>query len=106
MAVGPESFAGDDVLEAIAVHVDQRQRMQLREGNSVRIGFGTTVEDQVLFKVDLAIQFYLFIPGQAVTMCVEAGNDIVKAVSIDVIDQHLSGGRKGERMFFPDRITG
>src|SRR6266478_3689378 len=41
---------------------------------------------------DVAVGSHLLIPGQAVAVGIEAGDDITQSVTIDVIDEHLSGG--------------
>src|ERR1017187_2864583 len=81
--------------------------MRLRELDAVTVLRSVFVEDDVLAEGDVAILAHLLIPGEPIAVAVDAGDDIVQAVAVDVIDEHLRGsGREGERMLDPDGIVG
>ena len=81
--------------------------MQLRKSDAITIRRGAFVQDGVLAETDLAVFFDLFIPGKAVAVSVDAGDDVVEAIAVDIVDVHLRAA-SGERigMFNPDRIAG
>src|SRR5262249_27955422 len=100
----PKAFAGDDVFESVAVNINQVHGVELSKGDAITVGCGTFIQDGVLAKTDLAVLLDLFIPGKAIAMSVDAGDDVVEAIAIDVIDIHLRApGGEGIRMFDPDR---
>src|SRR5262245_1873611 len=47
-AVGPEAFAGDDIFETVAVHINQVDGMQLTKGHAVTICCRALVQDGML----------------------------------------------------------
>src|SRR5678815_5013244 len=67
-AMSPKSFTGHNILQAIAIHVDQLDRMELGKTNAIGIGDRPFVEDQMLAESDLTAFFDLFIPSQPITM--------------------------------------
>src|SRR5581483_11882527 len=72
---------------------------------------GSGAGDHVLFEADFAIGAHLLIPNDAVAMGIEAGDDVVESIAIDIIGEHLRGPRgsrarrEWERMEFPNRIA-
>ena len=97
--VGVESFAGDDVLDAVAIDIDAGHGVGLAEADSVGVSLGFVGHDAVLFKTDFSILFDLFIPRESVAVSVEGGDEIVIAIAIDVIGEHLGSsffGGEGE----------
>src|SRR5438045_8979131 len=106
MAVSPEPLAGHDVLQAVAIDINQVERVKLGKGDAVRVRFRLAIEDEMLLERDLAALLDLFVPGKSITVSIQARDDVIETVSIDIIHQHLRRpGRKGNRMFCPNRIT-
>src|SRR5438105_291551 len=82
--------------------------MDLREGNAILIRPGVSIENKMLLKSDLSTVFDLLIPGQPVSMRIDARDNIIQTVSIHIIDQHLRAtltAAKLEWVMFPDRIA-
>ena len=110
-AVRPETFAGDDVLQAVAIHVDEIDRMDLGELHAVAVLARLFVDEDVLGELDLAVFLLrqLFIPGEAETMRRKAGDDVVPPVAVHIIGIHLRaavGRGEGELVLLPNRISG
>ncbi len=103
----PKAFAGDDVFKAVTVHINQVQRVELSKGDAITIGCGTFIQNGVLAETDLAILLDLFVPRKAVAVSVNARDDVVEAIAVDIIDIHLRAAT-GERIrvFDPDGIAG
>jgi hypothetical protein len=96
-AVGPTPLAGEDVEQAVAVDIDEPQRMHLTEGHAVRMIGRRRPHDAVLGEAAVGL---LLEPAQTVPMAVVAGDHVVAAVTVDVVDIHLpaaSGSRRTER---------
>ena len=64
-AVRPEALAGDDVLEAVAVHVDEIDGVDLGELHAVRFSARLLVHEDVLAEPDLAALAILLEPREA-----------------------------------------
>src|SRR5678815_2924173 len=61
-AMRPKAFARDDVLESVAVHVDERERVRLGKLHAVFVRLIT--HDEVLAKGRLVALAYLLEPRQ------------------------------------------
>src|SRR4030095_13706297 len=85
----PKAFAGHDIFNAVAVHVDQIHGVKLRKFNAVFIVLRLLVHEGMLLEGDLVSLFHLLEPGQSISMRGEAGDNIIEAVAIHVIDVHL-----------------
>ena len=102
--MGPPAFAGDDVHDAIAIDIGERERVQLGKLDAGDFLVGFFGEDYVLFEGDGAVGGAgLFEPGEAVAVGVFAGDNIGEAVAVDIHDEHVSAafGREGEGMKRP-----
>ena len=81
--------------------------MELGKGNAVAIGCRSFVENGMFTESDLAVFLDLFEPGKAVAVRVDAGDDVVEAVTVDVIGIHLRAARgEGVWVFDPNGIVG
>src|SRR6266850_5604398 len=63
----------------------------------------------MFFEADVCAIADLFVPRQPISMRVDARNDVVEAISIHIIYQHLSAALAAtefERVMFPLRVTG
>ncbi len=105
--VRPVGFAGDDVLEAVAIDIGQVHRMQFAEDEAIRVLRGAVSHDQVLAEDNLVAIAKLFVPGEAEVVSREAGDHVVIAVAIDVVSIHLGPARPGEANLVqrPERIA-
>jgi hypothetical protein len=81
--------SGDDVLQPVAVHVHQVQRVQFAEQHAILVLRRMRSHDEVLLELDFVAVFHLLVPGETVIVSGEAGDDIVIAVAIDVVGVHL-----------------
>ena len=89
-AVGPESLAGQDVLLAVAVDVDEIQAVHLADSQLLGIHVGLDGQNHVLLPGDLSLGVLdLLVPDQAVLVAVPSGDDVVQTVAVNVVDQHL-----------------
>src|ERR1051326_174880 len=62
----------------------------------------------MLDETDFAIGAHLLVPGEAITVGMDAGDDVVEAIAVDVIDKHLGttdAAAQGEGMLFPNWIA-
>ena len=117
-AVRPKPFAGHNVLQPVAVHVRQRDGVQLGEDNAVFVGRGVRIQNQMLLELDLPLLVLLrqlLVPGQPEAVRAQGGDDVGQAVAVDIVGEHLrrTVGRRrlldgGERirMKFPCRVSG
>ena len=85
----PIAFAGDDVFQSIAIHVDQADRVHLGELDPIGVLFRLAAHDQVLFEGDLSIFTLILQPRQAVIVRVHAGDDVHVTVTVDIVGVHL-----------------
>ena len=88
-SVRPEALAGDDVLEPVAVHVDEVDGVHLGELHAVCVVLRLLVHDDVLAEFDLAALAILLVPRQAEAVRGERGDDVVQAVAVHVVGIHL-----------------
>ena len=108
-AVRPDAFAGDDVLQPIAIHVHQFDRVELRKGHAVAAFARFLVHENVRLELNLAARvalLELLVPREAVAVRCERGDDVRQAVAVHVVGVHLraGGGEKG-LVKFPHRIA-
>ena len=89
----PVGFAGDDVFEAVAIHIGKLDAVQLAEIDAVAIQTWTVAHDEMLFE---ALR-RLLMPGEPVFMSSEAGDDIIVAVAIHIVGEHLRAAAGCER---------
>src|SRR5436190_23875329 len=83
--------------------------MDLRELDAVAVGFGARVQDNIFLESDFIAFSDLGVPGETIAMRIDAGDDVVEAVAVYVIDEHLRAthaGTEAERMMFPHWIAG
>src|SRR5438270_56543 len=98
-AMGPKTFAGDDVCEAVAIDVGEYHGMVLREDDSVLVGigpcvlFGQFIENEVLLEGDLVLALDLLVPREPIAMGIKAGDDVIETVAIHVVGVHLGTAR-------------
>ena len=93
-AVGPETLAGHDVFEAVAVHVDEINGMGLRENHAVLVRLRSffsrlLVQDDMFFESNLTVLADLLEPSQAVAVRSETCDHVVFAVAIHVVGEHV-----------------
>ena len=106
--VGPVAFAGDDVFQAVAVHVDEFDGVGLGELDAANEGVGLTGDDGVIDPGGCAVGGpFLFEPTETVFVGVDAGDDVVEAIAVDVVGIHLSAafGAECGGMEFPEWIS-
>ena len=100
----PVTFAGDDILEAVAVDIDQLHCMKLRKLDAVEILLRLVGKNSVLDKIDRPILLHLLKPGEPEGMAIEAGDHIVVAVAIDIVGMDLRPAvAELESVFLPER---
>ena len=85
-AVGPAALTADDVGEAVAVDVLEFDRVDLAEALAVGVVFLGLAEDDVLGEGGVGV---LFEPRESVAVGLDAGDDVVSAVLVHVVDIHL-----------------
>ena len=85
----------------------QRDGVRLAEEHAIRIVFRLVPHDDVFFESDLFAVFDLFKPRQPKRVSGQAGDDVVVAVAIDVVSEHVRSARPGELVFVkrPQRIA-
>ncbi len=80
--------------------------MALGELDAIAVFGGVFVQNQVFAEGDVAVLLDLFVPGQPVAMGADGGDDVVQAVAIDIIDDHLGAAvAKVEGVLDPDRVA-
>ena len=101
--MGPPAFASDDVLDAVVIHIDEVDGVELGEFDAVFVALGLVGHDDVLFEGDFAILGNVLVPGEAEAVGSKAGEDVVIAVAIEIIGVHLgtAGAAELEVVFFP-----
>ena len=106
-AVREVAVAGDEVHQAVAVHVDGTQRVQVADHEAVRVLARLAPHDLVLLERDLGASAHLLEPGEPVAVRVVAGDHVVVAIAVDVEHQHLRAAVAGERdrVGLPGRVT-
>ena len=108
-AVRPEAFAGDEVLQPVAVQVHQLDRVELREGDAEAVLARLLVHEDVGAELGAAggvLGLELLIPSEAVAVRRERGDDVVQPVAVHIVGEHLRAAR-GEEGFvkLPHRVA-
>ena len=105
--VRPVCLSGDDVLQSVAVHVHQRDRVRLGEEDAVRTLFSFVADDDVLLERDRIAIFRLLEPREAIRVSRQTRDDVVVAVTIHVVSEHVGSTRPGELELVtrPERIA-
>ena len=106
--VGEVALTGDDILNAVAIDIDTVHSMGLGETNAVGISYGLIRHHDMLFKGDGSVFLDLFIPSHSPGVGIEGGNDVVIAIAIDIVGEHLGSSLlwgEGKRMKFPGRLA-
>src|SRR5262245_13566479 len=88
-AVRPETFACDNVGEAVAVQIGESKSVWLGESDTVFGLFGAISHKRVFFKGDLALFRLLFEPGETPAMGIERSDNVVATITIDIVSKHL-----------------
>src|SRR5439155_21773544 len=88
-AMRPKPFAGNDVLDAVAIDIDEIERVKLSELDAIFILARELVHEGVLLEGDLVALTNLLELGHTILMGLEAGDHIVEPVAVHVIDIHL-----------------
>ena len=105
-AVRPEALAGDDVLQAVAVHVDEVDGVQLGELHAVLVllrSLFMMMCSRNLISLAFAI---LLVPRQAEAVRGERGDHVVEAVAVHVVGVHLRAAAAHRLLVKrPDRIA-
>ena len=85
--VGVVAFAGDEVEEAVLVDVGESESVGLGDDVAVGVLGGGMAGDVVAseFAVDV------FVPGEAVLVAVDGGDEVVVAVGVEVVNEDLGG---------------
>ena len=106
LVMRPVGFAGDDVLEPVAIDVVQAGRVQFAKDNAVFVLAAGAAHDEVFFKRDAAaLGFHLLEPRKAKLVRGEAGDDVVVAVAVHVVGEHLRAAACGEgKLARPPRL--
>ena len=107
--VGPESLAGDDVVEAVAVDIGDVDGVDLGEDGAVRAVGGFLTGDRPVVERPAAVGALLLLPPtQAVAMGGETRDHVVESVAIDVANVHLGapGAGEGDGVEGPQRVAG
>src|SRR5436853_232059 len=101
------SFAGDDVGQTVAVHVRDRNGMELREAQGIRIHIRFVGKNLVLGPGYLSLTiFLLLIPSEPIAMCGGAGDHVVEPIAVDIKGVHLrAADAELGRMILPLRLT-
>src|ERR1039458_3946407 len=73
----PETLAGDNVHQAIPVDINQGEGVWLGELDAVTVFRGVLVQDDVLAEGDVAVLPHLLVPGEPVTVRVDACDHVV-----------------------------
>src|SRR5437773_10833170 len=87
--------------------------MELRKNDAVFVGrrfffAGLFVHNDVFFERDFAVVDDLFEPGEAVAVRGEGGDDVVLAVTVDVVGVHMRAAMTGSErklMLFPNGVS-
>ena len=91
--VSPVALARDQVLDAVAVHVDQSHGVGLRERDRVLAGLGrrarSRIHDGVRDERDLAVTRDLLEPVEPVPVSLRCSDDVVIPVAVEVVREHL-----------------
>ena len=64
----PVGLTGNNVLQPVAIHVMQGERMQFSEQHPIRVVIRLLSHDQVLLELDLIPLGNLFVPGESKSM--------------------------------------
>ena len=88
-SVRPETFTRHDILHAIAIHIDEIDRVNLRELHAVFILLQLLVHEDVLAELDLRALAHLLIPRQPEAMRAQPRDDVIQPVTIHVVGIHL-----------------
>src|SRR2546423_12415793 len=89
VTVGPEALSRHNVLQTDPVNIDQSEGVKLCEGDAVGVWFRLAIENQMFFESNVSVLLDLLLPGEPVTMTVQAGYHIIQPISIDIINMHL-----------------
>ncbi len=105
----PVTIAGDDVLEAVAIHIEQLHRMQLGKAHAITVLLRLLVHEHMRAPRRRACGILLrqlLVPGQTITMRRQRRNHICAAITIDVVGIHLCRrGGEIDLVVFPDGIA-
>ena len=102
----PETLAGHDVLESVAIDVHQINAMELAELHAVGVLRDLLVHDDVLLEVNLRADLRLLIPGQSIPVGREAGDHIIQPIAVHVVGIHLRAAQaEGNSVVLPHRVT-
>src|SRR5688500_12322392 len=108
--MGPETFSGDNIFEAVAVDIDQFDGMQLGEGEAVTVFGGVLVHEDMAFDLWVSVGvffFQLFEPAEAISMAGDTRDDVVESITVHVVGKHLraAAGAENGGATRPDRIA-
>src|SRR5688572_17638272 len=113
-AVGPPTFAGKKIEEAVTIEVGERHGVRLRELNAGNLFIALGRGDDVGSERDRAVRAArLLEPTDAVAMRVDGGDHVGEVVAVDVVSKHLrsaagvrGGAGEGKFVQLPDGIAG
>ena len=84
--VCPAAFAGNDVKKSVAVDVDDAKRVNLAESSIIGVVRSGAAEDHALGESAVGV---LLEPRETVAVRLDAGDDIVATIAIDIERVHL-----------------
>src|SRR5262245_942660 len=103
-AMRPKAFAGDDILESIAVQIHEFDRVQLGKSDTVTVFIRFLIHENVALKLGMTLCVLfaeLLVPGQPITVRRNAGDYIVQTVAVDIVSVHLRAAAGTERRRMP-----